>query len=77
MRVSVSTKTLSRRVQDVLYECGINTNIFKAHSTKHASISVAKREGVNIDQIRKSAGLAENSATFSGFYDRPILSDVR
>ena len=73
----VSTQTLSRWVKEVLYECGIDTDIFSAHSTRHGSTSAAKRKGVNIDQIRKSAGWSENSATFARFYDRPILPDVR
>ena len=73
----VATQTLSRWVKEVLYECGIDADIFSAHSTRHASTSVAKRKGININQIRKSAGWSENSATFARFYDRPILPDVR
>ena len=72
-----STQTLSRWVKDVLRESGIDTDIFSAHSTRHASTSAAKRKGINIDVIRKSAGWTENSSTFTKFYDRPLVQDVR
>ncbi|XP_024879664.1 uncharacterized protein LOC112459668 isoform X1 [Temnothorax curvispinosus] len=72
-----STQTLSRWVKDVLQESGIDTDIFSAHSTRHASTSAAKRKGINIDVIRKSAGWTERSATFTKFYDRPIVQDLR
>ncbi|XP_063993907.1 uncharacterized protein LOC135171353 [Diachasmimorpha longicaudata] len=64
-------------VKDVLNECGIDTNIFSAHSTRHAATSAAKRKGVNSDLIRKSAGWTTNSATFARFYDRPLVQDPR
>ncbi|XP_070529863.1 uncharacterized protein [Cardiocondyla obscurior] len=69
----VSTPTLSRWVKDILKECGIDTDLFSAHSIRHAATSAAKRKGVNIDVIRKSAGWSENSVTFAKFYDRPVL----
>lgn len=71
----VSTQTLSRWLKDTLQDCGLDTNMFSAHSTRHASTSAAKRKGVNIDIIRNAAGWAERSATFAKFYDRPIIQD--
>lgn len=72
-----STQTLSRWVKDTLQESGIDTNIFSAHSTRHATTSAAKRKGVNIDVIRKSAGWTEKSTTFTKFYDKPLVQDPR
>lgn len=71
-----SSQTLSRWVKDILCKSGIDTDIFSAHSTRHASTSAAKRKGINIDVIRKSAGWSENSNTFSRFYDRPIVQNL-
>lgn len=73
----VSTQTLSRWVKEVLHKNGVDTNIFSAHSTRHASTSAAKRKGINIDVIRKSAGWTEKSATFSRFYDRPLVQNSK
>lgn len=70
----VSTQTLGRWVKDMLQECGLDTNMFSAYSTTHASTSAAKRKRVNIDIIRNSAGWTEKSA-FATFYDRPIVQD--
>lgn len=71
----VSTQTLSRWVKKVLNASGVNTDVFSAHSTRHASTSAAKRKGVNLDLIRKTAGWSKNSATFAKFYDRPVSDD--
>ncbi|XP_063986037.1 uncharacterized protein LOC135167121 [Diachasmimorpha longicaudata] len=71
----VSTQTLSRWVKDTLQECGVDTEIFSAHSTRHASTSSAKKLGVGIDLIKKCAGWTENSSVFAKFYNRPIIQD--
>lgn len=72
---AVSSQTLSRWIKNTLTSSGINTNIFCAYSTRHASTSAAKRSGVNIDVIRKTAGWSEKSGTFARFYNRNIVSD--
>lgn len=71
-----SKQTLSRWVKDILYESGIDTSVFSAHSTRHASTSAAKRKGITFDVIRKSAGWTETSTTFTRFYNRPIVKDA-
>ncbi|KYQ49813.1 putative tyrosine recombinase xerC-like protein, partial [Trachymyrmex zeteki] len=73
----VSSQTLSRWLKDMLHKSSINTEIFSAHSTRHASTSAAKKKGVSMDVIRKSAGWTESSTTFARFYDRPIIQDLR
>lgn len=51
-----STQTISRWIKATLGEAGVDTSIFSAHSTRHASTSAAKRCGISIDSIRKTAG---------------------
>lgn len=64
----VTAQTISRWIKETLSESGIDTSIFTAHST-----SAAKRSGVNIDIIRKTAGWSKSSITFARFYDRYIM----
>lgn len=71
----VTSQTLSRWLKDTLHDCGLDTNIFSAYSTRHASTSAAKRRGVNIDIIRSSAGWSEKSDTFAKFYNRPVVQN--
>nr|CAI5828094.1 unnamed protein product [Callosobruchus analis] len=53
----------------------IDTSIFSAHSTMHASTSAARRRALNLDLIRKTAGWTKRSMTFAKFYDRPLNQD--
>lgn len=69
----VSSQTISRWIKETLNKSGIDTSIFTAHSTRHASTSAASRLGVNIDVIRKAAGWSETSKTFAQFYNREIV----
>lgn len=67
-----SKQTLSRWVRDILGASGIDTSIFKAHSTRHAVTSAALRKGVSVQAIKKTAGWTESSKTFAKFYNRPL-----
>lgn len=71
----VSSQTLSRWIKDTLFECGIDTSVFTAHSTRHASTSNAKKLGVNIDTIKNTAGWSGNSKVFAKFYNRNIINN--
>lgn len=53
---AVGAQTISKWIKKIMYRSGIDINVFSAYSTRHASMSAAKRHGVNIDQIRKTAG---------------------
>nr|CAI5849323.1 unnamed protein product [Callosobruchus analis] len=64
---SASKQTLSRWVKCALDQAGVNTNIFKPHSSRHASTSAANRAGVAIDLIK-------DSAAFARFYNRPLIN---
>lgn len=72
----VSIQTLGRWIKYVLRESGLDTNVFSAHSTRHASTSAAKRKRVSLDVIRKSAGWSDKSTTFTKFYDRPVAKNL-
>ena len=65
----VISQTLSRWVKEAVKESGIDTDVFTAHSTRHASTSAAKRNGVDLDTMRKTAAWTENSKVFAKFYD--------
>lgn len=67
-----SKATISRWIKQVLRIAGINTNMFSAHSTRHASTSAAARNGLSWDIIRNSAGWSQTSSTFTKFYNRPL-----
>ena len=66
---AVTTQTLSRWIKDMLTKSGVDTQRFTAYSTRHASTSTARRKGVGLDTIRRTAGWTETSSTFSRFYD--------
>lgn len=69
----VGTQTLSRWIKYTLSECGVDTGIFSAHSTRHAASSHAHSLGVSVDTIRKTAGWSKNSTAFARFYQRTIV----
>lgn len=70
-----SSQTISRWIKATLREAGVDTNMFTAHSTRHASTSAAKRCGISIELIRKTAGWTNSSSTFARFYNRPLIED--
>lgn len=72
---AATPQTLSHWVKDTLTESGINTSIFTAHSTRHASTSAAKRKGLDLDVLRRTAGWTKDSKTFTRFYDLNLTTD--
>jgi integrase len=71
---NASPATIGRWIKQVLAESGIDTNVFTAHSTRHASTSAANRKGVSLDLIKKSAGWTGNSLVFAKYYNRPLMN---
>ena len=69
----VSKETISRWLKLVLFEAGIDVSHFKAHITRAASVSRAKKDSVNVNEILQAAGWS-NSRTFHRFYDKVIVS---
>lgn len=72
---AVTSQTISRWIKYTLSESGIDTSIFTAHSTRHASTSAAHRLGISIDLIRRTAGWSGNSDVFAKFYNRIVVED--
>lgn len=68
-----STHTLSRWIKDILYEAGVDTSVFSAHSTRHAATSCANRKGLNINLIKTTAGWTQKSQNFAKFYNLPLM----
>ena len=50
---AVTAATISRWLKEILCRAGVDTNIFKAHSTRTASTSAAKVRGVSTADIMK------------------------
>lgn len=69
----VSTDTISRWLKNVMFEAGIDVNMFKPHSTRAASTSYDKLSNVPMELIMKSAGWT-NCKTFETFYNKAIIS---
>jgi len=72
---SASSQTLARWIKSCLSQAGIDTKLFSAYSTKHATTSAAVLKGVDIDTIRQTAGWSKKSNVFARFYNRPVLPD--
>ena len=66
--------TISRWIKQTMKVAGINTTVFKAHSTRGAATSAAKASNVPVQVIMNAAGWRTDS-TFARFYDRPVLAE--
>jgi hypothetical protein len=71
-----SVSTISRWIKETLKDSGIDVSKFTAYSTRHASTTAAASRGVNIDEIRRTAGWTAQSQTFAKFYNRPIINQT-
>ena len=70
-----SKQTIARWIKTILKASGINTDLFKAHSTRAAATSLAKRNKLPVAEILKHAGWSSES-TFRNFYLRPTLNET-
>ena len=68
----VSTDTISRWLKTVLEKSGIDTSVFKGHSTRAASTSAAAVCKIPLSTIMDNAGWS-NATTFGKFYKKPIV----
>ncbi|VDI76068.1 Hypothetical predicted protein [Mytilus galloprovincialis] len=69
----VSCSTISRWIKSIMCRAGIDTSIFKAHSTRSASTSKAKQNNVPVSDILAKAGWS-SSTTFGKFYDKTVTT---
>lgn len=70
-----TSQSISRWIKTILERSGVDTSVFKGHSTRHASTSAAARAGLHIDTIRNTAGWSSSSEMFNKFYNLPLISD--
>ena len=68
---AVGTQTIARWTKTVMEKAGIDTTIFKAHSTRGASASNLAKQGVPLKDILKR-GCWSHEDTFRHFYLRHI-----
>ena len=69
----VLSSTISGWIKKILSLSGINTNIFKAHSTRSASTSKAGLHGLSLSDILEQ-GSWSNSTTWQKFYHKNVES---
>ena len=68
--------TIAHWLKTLLSDAGVDTEIFKAHSTRAAASSTAKCAGASTADILKMAGWSRSS-TFERFYHKPIVGSNR
>lgn len=69
-----SKQTVARWIKVVLKNSGIDTEQFKAHSTRSAATSMAKKNNFPLTDILKQAGW-KTETTFIKFYLKPTNDD--
>ena len=67
----VGSTTVGRWIKNLLEQSGVNTSVFKAHSTRAASASKANQT-VRIDAVLKHISWSTES-TFRKFHQKPIV----
>ena len=70
----VQSCTIARWIKSFLGSAGIDTSIFKGHSTRSASTSKARAEGISLEDVLKMADWTGPSS-FLRFYYRPSFTD--
>lgn len=69
----ITSDTLSRWVVEFLKNAGVDTSVFKAHSTRSATSSAAIRNNCSLKDILALADWTTDS-TFKRFYYRPVYN---
>ena len=67
----VTSSTIARWLKTMLEQAGIDTTLFKAHSTRGASVSAAALSGLTTNDILQAADWSSDSV-FRKFYYKPI-----
>lgn len=73
---AVKPCTIAGWIKNLLTEAGINTSVFKPHSTRGACTSKANKLGLSVQQIMQKANW-KSSNTFLKFYNKPIQDTHR
>ena len=67
--------TLARWCTKVLHDAGVDINVFKSHSTRGASTSMAESKGLSLKDINNAVGWSSRCNTFAKFYRKPIKAN--
>ena len=65
----VSSKTLARWTTTLLSSAGVDTSIWKAHSTRSAA-ALSHSKQLSVMQLHKLADWSTSSGTFKKFYEK-------
>ena len=76
---SVSSQTLARWMKSIMAAAGIDTTVFKQHSTHSASAAwlEGSSKSMSVAQICKLAHWSELTTTYKKFYRRVVLHTGR
>ena len=66
----VQLSTLAKWLLLAMTRAGIDTTLFKTHSTRSASATQMKQSGMSLTQILARAHWSQTSGTFAKFYNR-------
>ena len=69
-----SKGTISRWLKQSMNAAGIDSSIFKPHSTRSAATSAAKVADIPLEEIMATAGW-RSSSVFAVFYNKPLSTD--
>lgn len=67
----VTPSTLSRWVVQVLTQAGVDTSVYKTHSTRSAVTAAARAQGSSLKQILASA-FWRSKSTYRRYYRKPV-----
>ena len=70
----VAPCSIGRWLKTIMEMAGVDTSVFKAHSTRSASTSKAKAQGLSVEQIVNRAHWS-TAATFYRFYHKDVITD--
>lgn len=74
---NASAQSISRWIKQVLKDSGIDVSVYGSHSTRHATTSAARRAGLSVDVIKRTAGWSGNSLCFAKFYNLPLSNPIQ
>ena len=72
-RRAIGSQTLARWIKTVLQLAGVDIDMFKPHSTRHAASTAAYQASVPLDEILQRAGWS-NANTFKRFYYKHVIA---
>jgi len=69
---AVTSQRMSKWLCEVLSLAGLDIQVSKGHSYRHASTSLAASKGVNVETIYKWVGWSSKSRLFAKYYNKPV-----